>query len=130
MVESVAEDFIALYARLQTRDWRETERLLNQFVDARKGRRLGEIDKPDIHRVLDGIVARGAPVSANRAFAQLRKMCKWAMSRGLIERNPCDGIDRPSAEKSATAFLIRMSCVSYGERPMISASRSVQLSDC
>jgi integrase len=105
VVEKVTEDFVKLYARPQTRDWRETERLLKQFADAWKGRRLAEIDKADIHRVLDSIVARGAPIGANRAFAQLRKMCRWAVSRGIILASPCDGIDRPSAEKSRDRVL-------------------------
>jgi integrase len=104
-VEKVIADFTALYAKPNTRDWRETERLLRQFADAWKGRRLGEIDKVDIHRVLDGIVARGAPVGANRTFAQLRRMCKWAVSRGIISASPCDGIDRPSGEKSRDRVL-------------------------
>jgi integrase len=104
-VEKVVEDFIALYAKPNTRDWKETGRLLNQFANAWKGRPLAEIDKADIHRVLDSIVARGARVGANRAFAQLRKMCKWAVSRGLIERSPCDGIDPPSAEQSRDRVL-------------------------
>jgi integrase len=104
-VEKVIEDFISLYAKPNTRDWRETERLLAEFATAWKGRRLADIGKPDIHRVLDAIVARGAPVTANRKFAQLRKMCKWAVSRGIIERSPCDGIDPPSAEKSRDRVL-------------------------
>jgi integrase len=104
-VEKVAADFIALYARPNTRDWRETERLLKQFTGAWRGRRLVEIDKPDIHRVLDGIVARGAPVQANRAFAQLRKMFRWSVSRGLLERSPCEGITKPSVEVSRDRVL-------------------------
>ncbi|MGI8569307.1 MAG: tyrosine-type recombinase/integrase [Methylocella sp.] len=105
LVEKVIDDFIALYAKPNTRDWRETERLLKQFSVAWRGRRLAEIDKPDIHRVLDAIVARGAPVQANRAFAQLRKMCRWACSRGIIDRSPCEGIARPSAEVSRDRVL-------------------------
>lgn len=105
VVEKVAADFVALHARPRTRDWRETERLLKQFADAWRGRRLSEIGKPDIHAILDRIVARGAPVSANRAFAQLRKMCKWAVSRGLLERSPCEGVDRPSTENSRDRCL-------------------------
>jgi integrase len=104
-VETVVKDFIALYAKPNTRDWRETERLLRQFAVAWEGRPLAEVDKADIHRVLDGIVARGAPVQANRAFAQLRKMCRWAVSRGLIERSPCEGIERPSVETSRDRVL-------------------------
>jgi len=104
-VEKVIADFISLYAKPNTRDWRETGRLLMQFAEAWKGRPLAAIGKAEIHRVLDGIVARGAPVGANRAFAQLRKMFRWAVSRGLLDRSPCDGIDPPSLEKSRDRVL-------------------------
>jgi integrase len=104
-VEKVFADFISLYAKPKTRDWRGAERLLKQFAEAWKGRPLAAIGRADIHRVLDGIVARGAPVGANRAFAQLRKMFRWAVSRGLLDRSPCDGIDPPSAEKSRDRVL-------------------------
>jgi integrase len=104
-VEKVIEDFIRLYAKPNTRDWKEAARLLKQFAVAWEGRRLAEISKADIHRILDGIVARGAPVGANRTFAQLRKMCRWAVSRGIIERSPCEGIDPPSTEKARDRVL-------------------------
>ena len=104
-VERMIADFIRLYAKPNTRDWRETERLLTEFSEAWKGRRLADIGKADIHRVLDAIVARGSPVTANWKFAQLQKMCRWAVSRGIIERSPCDGIDPPSAEKSRDRVL-------------------------
>ena len=104
-VEKVIADFVSLYAKPNTRDWKETGRLLKQFAEAWKGRPLAAVGKADIHRVLDGIVARGAPVGANRAFAQLRKMFRWVVSRGLLDRSPCDGIDPPSAEKSRDRVL-------------------------
>jgi integrase len=104
-VERVIDDFIGLYAKPNTRDWRETQRLLKQFAMAWEGRPLAEIAKADIHRVLDGIVARGAPISANRAFTQLRKMCRWALSRGIIEHSPCEGIQAPSTEKPRDRVL-------------------------
>src|ERR1700694_5605974 len=53
-VEKVIEDFINLYAKPNTRDWKETRRLLAEFGAAWKGRTLREIGKPDIHKVLDG----------------------------------------------------------------------------
>jgi integrase len=98
VVERVVGDFINLYARRHTRDWKETGRLLKQFAAAWEGRRLGEIGRADVHRVLDGIVARGSPIGANRAFAQLRKLCNWAISRGIVERSPCERIRPPSPE--------------------------------
>lgn len=104
-VEKVIDDFLALYARPNTRDWKETGRLLRQFAVAWEGRRLAEIGKADIHRVLDSVVARGAPIGANRAFTQLRKMCRWAVSRGIVERSPCEGIEAPSVEKPRDRVL-------------------------
>jgi integrase len=105
LVEKVVETFIERYAKPQTRDWRETERLLRRnVVDRWKGRRLSQIGRADVHNLLDticdrGLRDRGAPISANRVFAQLRKMCSWAVARGIVERSPCDGVSVPSSEK-------------------------------
>jgi integrase len=106
LVEIVTAEFIERYARPNTRDWRETQRLLERnIVGAWRGRRLSEITKADIHALLDKIVDRGASVGANRIFAQLRKMCGWAVSRGLIERSPCEGVDKPSTETKRDRVL-------------------------
>jgi integrase len=99
VVEKVVEEFIERYAKPNTRDWRETQRLLRKdVVAAWQGRRLSEIGKADIHRLLDKMVDRGAAVTANRTFAQFRKLCRWAVSRGIIEHNPCDGVEAPTKE--------------------------------
>jgi len=106
LVENVVEAFIARHAKPNTRDWRETQRLLTkEAVSQWRGRRLGDIGRADVHRLLDGIVDRGAPVGANRTFAQVRKMCRWAVERGIIERSPCDGVRPPSAEKTRDRVL-------------------------
>ena len=106
LVEKVVEDFIERYARPNTRDWEETARLLKKDVaPAWRGRRLSEITRADVHALLDGIVDRGAPIGANRTFAQLRKMTKWALSRGIIDKNPCDGVEKPSAENERDRVL-------------------------
>lgn len=105
LVESVVADFVAIYAKgpgeePNTRDWRETQRLLEKHVVGEwQGRRLSEIGRADVHKLLDGIVAGGAPIGANRLFAQLRKLCAWALSRGIVERNPCEGVAKPVSEK-------------------------------
>jgi integrase len=98
-VERVAEMFIERHAKPKTRDWRETERMLDKEVVGRwRGRRLSQITRAHVHEMLDEIIDRGAPIRANRVFAQLRKVCRWALSRGIIERSPCEGMTAPSAE--------------------------------
>jgi integrase len=106
MVDAVVNDFVKLYAARNTRDWRETERILKKDVASRwRGRRLGEIGRKHVATLLDEMIDRGAPVGANRVFAQLRKMCSWAVERGIIQLNPCQGITRPTAETARARAL-------------------------
>ncbi len=105
-VDKVVTSFIDRYARPKTRDWKETQRLLEKdIVGAWGSKRLSDIGRADVHELLDSIIDRGAPVGANRTFAQLRKMCRWAVERGIIASNPCDGIRAPSTETSRDRVL-------------------------
>ena len=107
-VETVAEQFIARHIRATMRpSWaREAERMVRkEIVGAWKGRRLSEIRKPDIHRLLDAIVDRPAPVLANRTLATFRRMCSWAIGRGIIEASPCDQIKAPAPERPRDRVL-------------------------
>lgn len=106
LFENIVADFVRLYcigpdtAKPHIRDWRESERLLKKhFLPAWKGRRLSEITRRDVSAALDKIITGGAKIGANRAFAVLRKACSWAVSRGLADHSPCDGLSRPSSEK-------------------------------
>jgi integrase len=106
VVERVIDQFIERHARANTRDWRETERLLKKDVlPAWAGRRLSEIGRAEVHDLIDAIVDRGAAVTANRTFAQLRKMSNWAVERGLIDKSPCDGLRPPTIETSRDRVL-------------------------
>jgi integrase len=104
-VETVVAAFVERHcAKLRT--GREVARVLNREVVSRwKGRGLSEISKADVHELLDAIVDRPAPIQANRVLAYLNKLCRWAMSRGIIERNPCDGLERPAQETSRDRVL-------------------------
>ena len=98
-VEKVVDLFIERHAKPKTRDWVETRRMLiNEVVSRWSGRRLSQITRAHVHEMLDAIIDRGAPIRANRVFAQFRKMCRWAVSRGIIDRSPCDGMSAPSPE--------------------------------
>src|ERR1700730_19206443 len=50
-----------------------------------KGKRLGEITKSEIRKLIDGISKRGAPVGANRALAAT-KTCSRFASNGTLSR--------------------------------------------
>lgn len=105
-VERVADLFVERYAKPKTRDWRETKRMLDNEIAPRwKGKRLSQITRANVADLLDEIVDRGAPIRANRVFAQFRKMCNWAIARGIIDRNPCASMSAPSPETQRDRVL-------------------------
>jgi integrase len=99
-VEAVVVEFVEKHVtpRLKPSTAAEYRRLLEKEIVARwRGRRLADISRRDVNQLLDNMVAR-APISANRVLAILRKFCRWAVSRELIEHSPCDGVLARSAE--------------------------------
>ena len=80
--------------------------LLAKEINPKFGsKRLIEVKKSDIHDLLDEIVDRGAPIVANRTLAVLRRLCNWAVERGVIDASPCDKIKAPAPEESRDRVL-------------------------
>lgn len=106
LVENVIDTFVERYARAKTRSWQETERMLKKEIAGPwRGRRLSTIGRADVHALLDGIIDRGAPASANRILAAFRRMCSWAVERGIVKSSPCQGIKAPTAMCSRDRVL-------------------------
>src|ERR1700730_4912763 len=57
---------------------------------------IGDITRRDIRELLECIVDRGSPSHANHVLSYLRAALNWAVSNDIIERNPCDGLQKPS----------------------------------
>ncbi len=108
LVEKVVETFIERVVEKKYRDSsaREEKRILNREISPRwKGRALGEIGRADVHDLLDAIVDRDAPILANRTLATFKRLCNWAVERGIIKASPCDGLKPPAAEQSRDRVL-------------------------
>jgi integrase len=58
--------------------------------------KLADLHRRDVHRFLDPIVERGAPVSARRVFDDFRAMVRWAVARGDMDSNPLSGARPPA----------------------------------
>ena len=124
-VEAVAKRFIEKHAKVKTREssWQQTARLLGVPVSpknpakpsrAKPGgevisqwgdRPIHEITKRDVIDLLDGIVENGAPITANRVLAAVRKMFNWAVAQDIIAASPCLGVERPALEVKRTRML-------------------------
>ncbi len=63
-----------------------------------------ELKRDEIRNFLERMAQR-KPVMANRCLAHFRKMYNWAVSRDLVEYNPCIGISRPGREQQRDRVL-------------------------
>lgn len=107
-VEKVVERFVERHLKPNSRasSAKEIQRLLERnVVDVWRGRDLKEISRHDVIELLDGIIDRGAAVSANRTLAAFRTMCNWAVGRGLLDASPCAGVPSPTEERSRDRVL-------------------------
>ena len=84
----------------------ETNRIIDRELLSRWGTRsIHAITRRDVMGLLDDIVARGSPASANRTFTVIRAFFNWAIGRGIIEKSPCVGLSKPSPEVSRDRLL-------------------------
>lgn len=65
---------------------------------------LPDISRADIVRIIDRIPAK-QPAVRRIAFAVLRKLLNWAVSRGDIAKSPMDGMATPAAPQSRDRVL-------------------------
>lgn len=100
-VRELAHIYLTLHAREKKRSWREDERILRADVlPAWGSRKLRDVTRADVNRLLDTIKARGAGVQANRTLALVRKMFNFAISRDLLgnQGNPATMVERRAVE--------------------------------
>ena len=98
-VEHVARLFIDRHARPKLRTWREVQWRIEREIVPHWGRRpISSITRRDVVALLDAIVDRGVPVTANRTLTVVRKMFSWAIERSLLETSPFDHVKPPASE--------------------------------
>ena len=80
----------------------ETNRIIDVEILSRwRTKSIHQISRRDILSVLDEIVARGSPATANYTFTVMRAMFNWAIGRGILEKSPCTGLSKPNASQIA-----------------------------
>jgi integrase len=103
---TLAALYIERHAKTEKRTWREDERKLKtDLLPKWRNRKANEIKRADVIEMLDAIVDRGAPITANRTRALISKIFNFAIKRGLVEVNPAAGVDNPGAERQRDRVL-------------------------
>ena len=105
-VQQLADEYIEKYAKPRKRSWKEDDRILEHDVLGRWGnKKVLKITRRDVIELLDEIVARGAPVQANRTLAVIRRMFNFAIDRDVISSSPCHRVKPPSFETSKDRYF-------------------------
>ena len=76
-----------------------------EIVAVWRGRSIHEITKRDVIALLDAIVDRGSPGTANRVYSTLRSMMNWCVERSILDRSPCSGLSDPAPERARDRVL-------------------------
>ncbi|HXP30577.1 MAG TPA: tyrosine-type recombinase/integrase [Stellaceae bacterium] len=90
------------------RSWKTDQRIIKRdLVPVIGNMKALTVKRADLRPILRAVIARGAPIMANRVHEVLRMIFAWAISEeiGGIEHNPCDGLARPSEEHSRDRVL-------------------------
>lgn len=96
-IDKLITEYIEKHAKPNKRGWAEDERILNKDALVVWGKRkVEDIKKRDVVLLLESIVERGSPASANNNFKIIRKMFRFAVQRDIIEHSPCDGVVMPA----------------------------------
>ncbi len=143
-VEKVAEreavtfgDLAAIYlerhAKIKKRRWKEDERILRvDLLPQWRSRKAKSLGRREVGEVLDAIVARGAPIMANRVKALISKIYNFGIGRGLVEHNPCLLVPMPARERPRERVLSeeeirRLWCALDDEHPVMAATFRMRL---
>ena len=96
-VADLIKEYIKKHAEPNKRGWMEDKRLLKKdALPAWGNLKAKDIKKRDVVLLLEKIVERGSPGSANNNFKVIRKMFRFAVQRDILEHSPCDGVVMPA----------------------------------
>lgn len=96
-ISGLITEYIEKHAKPSKRSWYEDERILNKDALVVWGnRKVEDIKKRDVVLLLESIIERGSPGSANNNFKIIRKMFRFAVQRDILEHSPCDGVVMPA----------------------------------
>lgn len=107
-VDAVLDEFLVRHVDAKNREntARETKRFIDNELRPTWGdRHIASITRRDVIQLLDRLVDRGAPASANRVHAILRKFFNWTVERDIRDSTPVANIKAPAKTVSRDRVL-------------------------
>jgi integrase len=130
-VKVLGADYIKRHAEVNKKSWLEDQRILDKEIyPAWERRKAHDITKGDIIALLDKVVDRGSPQTANNIFKIIRKMFNWAVKKDRLKVSPCTGIDMPAPltmkDRALTADEIKIVWNTLDARPEVTVIEKSQ----
>ena len=107
-VKDLVAEYLEKWAKVRKkeRSWKEDQRMLyKDLVPVFGKRKAKDIKRRDIILLLDGLLERGAKVTANRTLAVIRRMFNFAVERSILDASPCVQIPAPAKENRRDRVL-------------------------
>jgi integrase len=96
-IKALGDDYLERYAMVNKKSWEEDKRILEKEIYPAWGKRKAQdITKGNVITLLDKVVGRGSPQTANNIFKIIRKMLNWAVKKDLLKISPCISVDMPA----------------------------------
>jgi len=90
---AVAEQFIQRHvAKARTANAIEL-RIRRELIVRWRDRRIAEITRADVVRMVDEIIDRGHPEAARQTFAYAKRLFRWAVARDVLDHAPTDHLN-------------------------------------
>ena len=100
----VAAEYLERYASKKKSGFRDKQYLTRDVLPSWGNRKAADIKRRDVLELIER-KAEQAPISANRLLACIRKVFNWAISRDLLDTNPCSQVPAPGIEKRRDRVL-------------------------
>ena len=102
-LKQLTDDFIVRHSKPNNKTWKEDLRRLNKHLLTRtyKNIKAQDIKRSNLKRLLDNIARNNGKVEANRTFAVISKMFKWAVENEILEHTPCYGMTKPGGKETS-----------------------------
>ncbi len=107
-IDELADAYLARYASQKRASSADIDRrILNREIRPVWGsRRTSGIQRIEIVELLNGIVDRGAKISANRTYTLLRNLFRFAVKQAIIPASPMVEIGRPGGRETMRSRVL------------------------
>jgi integrase len=105
---AVALDYLERHHRKNSREstYLEAKRDIERNILPKwRNRPIASISRRDVLDLIDGIIARGAEVQANRTLARLRALFNWAIEKDRVAVSPVARMKLPTQEHARDRVL-------------------------